>query len=168
LVATLTDEETPERSSASPILQSGPGADSQILVAGAGWELVVDSDEALYLVKESGATSSVRGYARPPTLDEASSFAVPTARGVETLVAGPVSAEADVVRVKAAGGATAEAEPVSAYDFDWFWIELEGRVAVSEIQALDAAGDVVDERTLPTMPRPTRRVVRRAQAPQER
>ena len=124
-------------------------APARVLVEGKDWQLAVARGPALEF-REGSSTSGASSYTRPVTLNEASSFFT---KGGTTLVAGPVTDEADKV-VVTTGAGKAAAELADSHGYTWFWVELPGEQSVSDIVALDSSGAVVDEYTLPPMPGP--------------
>jgi hypothetical protein len=157
LVAIIDDDEA---SGPEPVFQTTPPPDSQVLTERRNWQLVVTPEQALELFRDSGAVSSVRGYADPPTLDEAASFLVRDDGRRATVVAGPVDDRATRVTVETPSGATMDAAVLSAHDLTWFWALFPGRVAISAIEGRDDGATSVDEFTIPTMPPPDPAVVR--------
>ena len=131
-----------------------PPPDSQALIRGPRWQLVVTPEQDLEFFRDSGLVLGTRGYTRPVTLNEAASFLVSDDGHNATLVAGPVDDQAVRVTIETPSGATVDAELVSAHDLKWFWAQLPSRAAISAIEARNAEGAIVDEYTLPTMPPP--------------
>lgn len=121
---------------------------TQVLVDGKDWQLVVVRGPELQF-RDGTSTSGASDYTRPVTLNEAASF---FARDGRTVVAGPVTDEAEEVIVTTKGTGKTPAELATSHGLKWFWVVLPGEQSVSDIVARDGSGSVVDEFTLPPMP----------------
>jgi hypothetical protein len=125
---------------------------SRVLANGEGWQLAVVGGAELQFRQGPKSTSGVSDYTRPVTLNEAHAF-YPEGQAM-TVVAGPVTDEAQKVVVTVEGGEKSSADLTSSHGLQWFWVVLAGQQTVVGIVARDDSGAVVDEYTHPPMPGP--------------
>ena len=109
---------------------------AQVLADGKDWQLVVARGPELQF-REDASTSGAGGYTRPVTLNEANSF---FADDGTTVVAGPVTDEAEAVVVTTEDAGNTPAELAPSHGLKWFWVVLPGEQRVSDIVARDGSG----------------------------
>ncbi|CAN5156622.1 hypothetical protein BH23ACT9_BH23ACT9_39610 [soil metagenome] len=128
-----------------------------VLAQSDDWVLAVTDDQGLELRQGTGVeqrTSGVSDYTLPVTLNEATSFGISQDGGEATLVAGPVDDRATEVRITDPDGDVVSAQLQQMAGLTWFHAVLPGFVSLNEVVAIDAAGQVLDRRTLPPAPPP--------------